>query len=53
MSRKKPTTIKIEDIKVAPENIFLSKVNPSGHGAIIPFFKRFIDKEVYVIIKEK
>ena len=53
MSKKKPITIEIDKIKVASEFVFLCKVIPSGNGAVIPFYKKFRDKEVYVIIKEK
>jgi putative transposon-encoded protein len=39
-------------IKTKPENTFIRRVVKSGNGAAISFLKRYIGKEVYIIIKE-
>ena len=48
---KENITIKIKDIEVKPEDIFLKKVIKSGNGAVINFFKKHINKDVYIILK--
>ncbi len=54
MSRKQPLNIKIEDnLKVKPNGVFYSKVVPSGNGAVINFYKRFIGEEVIIIRVKK
>jgi len=54
MSHKKFVKIKIEnEITVLPEEIYTSKVIPSGNGAIISSFKRFIGKDATIIISDK
>ncbi len=53
MIRKKPVIVDIKRIYVDSEHILLCKVIKSGNGATIPFFKKYTDKEVYVIIKDK
>jgi len=54
VSRKKPIEIEMRDkILVESGGVFESKVVPSGSGAVINFFKRFIGEDVVVIIKRK
>lgn len=45
--------VKIKTIKANAEDVFVKKVIPVGNGATIRFLKRFIGKDVYVIIKRK
>jgi len=53
MSKKKPIEINIGGkLWVVPNGIFISRVVHSGNGAVIKFFKRFLDKEVIVIVAE-
>jgi putative transposon-encoded protein len=40
-----------QTLKIKPEILFIGRVAKSGNGAAIPFKKRFIGKEVYIIIK--
>lgn len=52
MTSKTPIKIKINrNIEVHPEGIYESKVVKSGNGAVITFFKRYIGKEVLIIVK--
>jgi len=44
--------IKTKTIIVEAEDIELRTVNKSGNGAVIPYLKKYIGKEVYVILKE-
>jgi putative transposon-encoded protein len=41
-----------ETLEIKPSQLFTGKVVKSGNGASISFKKRFIDKEVYIIVKE-
>ena len=41
-----------ETLEIKPEQLFYGKVVKSGNGASISFKKRFIDKEVYIIVKD-
>ena len=40
------------NITIKPSQLFTGKVVKSGNGASISFKKRFIDKEVYIIVKD-
>lgn len=42
----------VEEITVSPNNLFTGKVVKSGNGASISFKKKFIGREVYIIVKE-
>ena len=42
----------VEEITIKPSQLFTGKVVKSGNGASISFKKRFIDKEVYIIVKD-
>ncbi len=42
--------MRIEDIRVKPEDVYKKKVVPSGNGAVIPFYKEHIGKDVYVVV---
>ena len=54
MTRKKALRVIInETIEVEPDGIYKAKVIPSGNGAVISFFKRFIGKNVFVIVIDK
>jgi len=54
MSKKKPIEIIInKKLVVEPDGIYESKVVPSGTGAVINFYKKFIGKEVLILIKDK
>lgn len=54
MSKKNPIIIEInKKIIVEPSGIFEGKVIVSGNGAVISFFKRFIGKEVIILVKDK
>lgn len=53
MSKKKPLEIRIEGVTVQPSGIYQSKVVKSGNGAVINFYKKFVDKKVLVIIIDK
>ena len=54
MSRKKPVTVKIEgEIYIETEGAYHSEVVPSGNGAVIKFFKRYIGAEVIVLLEDK
>lgn len=41
-----------ETLEIKPEQLFVGKVVKSGNGASISFKKKFIGKEVYIIVKE-
>jgi putative transposon-encoded protein len=41
-----------ETLDIKPEQLFTGKVVKSGNGASISFKKKFIGKEVYIIVKE-
>jgi putative transposon-encoded protein len=41
-----------ETLEINPSQLFTGKVVKSGNGASISFKKRFIGKEVYIIVKE-
>ena len=45
--------IKPKTLTVDPEYIEVKTVTPSGNGAVIPYTKKYVGKEVYVILKEK
>ena len=54
MSRIKPITIEIEEkLNVRPSDIYNATVVKSGNGAVIKSFKKFLGKEVIVIIADK
>jgi hypothetical protein len=54
MSKKKPITIKInKTLIVDPDDIYISKVISSGNGAVINSYKKYINKEVIVIMTNK
>ena len=54
MSKKEPIKIEIEKtLNVEPEDIYITKVIKSGNGAIISSFKRYIGKEVIIIMADK
>lgn len=54
MSKKEPIEINIkEEITIQPEGIYLSRVVPSGNGAVINFYKRFLNEEVIVIVAKR
>jgi len=50
MSHKRPIKVKIED-KEKVLAVFPSDVVKSGNGAVIKAYKRFIGKDVIVIVK--
>jgi putative transposon-encoded protein len=41
-----------ETLEIKPNNLFTGKVVKSGNGASISFKKKFIGREVYVIVKD-
>ena len=41
-----------ETLEIKPSQLFTGKVVKSGNGASISFKKKFIGKEVYIIVKE-
>lgn len=41
-----------ETLEIKPEKLFTGKVVKSGNGASISFKKKFIGREVYIIVKE-
>ena len=45
--------IKTKDLILEPGSIEIKTVVKSGNGAVIPYTKKYIGKEVYVILKEK
>ena len=45
--------IKPKTITVDPEYIEVKTVVASGNGAVIPYTKKHVGKEVYVILKEQ
>ncbi len=45
--------IKTKDLVLEPGNMEIKTVVKSGNGAVIPYTKKYIGKEVYVILKEK
>mgnify|MGYP003147151359 CR=1 FL=1 len=54
MSKKEPIMIEIEDkLKVNPGDIYTATVVKSGNGAIIKSYKRYLGKEVIVIMADK
>jgi putative transposon-encoded protein len=54
MSRQKPIKINInKHINITPEQVYESTVTKSGNGAVIKSFKKYIGKEVIVIVKKK
>ena len=54
MSKKEPIRIEIEKtLNVSPEDIYQAQVVKSGNGAIIKSFKRYLGKEVIVILADK
>jgi len=54
MSKQEPITIEIEEkLNVMPKDIYRAEVVKSGNGAVIKSFKRFLGKEVIVIIADK
>ena len=54
MSKQTPISIEIEEkLNVLPEEIYKATVVKSGNGAVIKSFKRFLGKEVLVIVANK
>ena len=54
MSRVEPIKISIgKDLFVDPEFIYEAKVIKSGNGAVIKSFKRFINKNVIIIVEDE
>ncbi len=54
MSKQKPITIEIEErLNILPEDIYKAAVVKSGNGAVIKSFKKFLGKEVVVIVASK
>ena len=54
MSKQNPIQIEIEEkLNVLPEDIYRATVVKSGNGAVIKSFKRFLGKEVIVIVADK
>lgn len=54
MSKQKPITIEIEErLNILPEDIYKAVVVKSGNGAVIKSFKKFLGKEVVVIVASK
>jgi putative transposon-encoded protein len=54
MSKIEPITIEIEEkLNVRPRDIYNATVVKSGNGAVIKSFKKFLGKEVIVIIADK
>jgi len=54
MSKQNPITIEIEEkLNILPEEIYKAKVVKSGNGAVIKSFKRFLGKDVVVIVASK
>ena len=42
----------VKEITIKPSQLFTGRVVKSGNGASISFKKRFIGKEVHIIVKE-
>jgi len=54
MSKQNPITIEIEErLNILPEDIYKATVVKSGNGAVIKSFKKFLGKEVIVIVASK
>ena len=54
MSKKEPIKIEIEKtLNIDPGDIYTAKVISSGNGAVIKSFKRYIGKDVVVIMANK
>ena len=54
MSKKQPIKIEIEEtLNILPGDIYSATVVRSGNGAIIKSYKRYIGKEVVVIMADK
>ena len=54
MSKQTPISIEIEEkLNVLPEEIYKAAVVKSGNGAVIKSFKKFLGKEVIVIVADK
>lgn len=49
---KQSIDVFVQEIKVLPDNLFTGKVVKSGNGASISFKKKFVGREVYIIVKE-
>ena len=49
MSKREPTKMKKK--KMGKVIVYPSSVKKGGNSAVIPFYKRFIGKKVYVVIK--
>jgi putative transposon-encoded protein len=41
-----------ETLEIKPDNLFTCKVVKSGNGASISFKKKFVGRDVYIIVKE-
>lgn len=41
-----------ETLEIKPEQLFTGKVVKSGNGASISFKKKFVGREVFIIVKE-
>jgi len=54
MSKQNPITIEIEEkLNVNPQDIYKATVVKSGNGAVVKSFKKFLGKEVIVIVADK
>jgi len=54
MNKQNPITIEIEEkLNITPDDIYKAIVVKSGNGAVIKSFKKYIGKEVIVIIANK
>jgi putative transposon-encoded protein len=42
----------VEEITIKPSQLFTGKVVKSGNGASISFKKKFVGREVYIIVKD-
>lgn len=51
MSKKEPIIVKIRgNIEVEPDSVYSAEVIKSGNGAVIKSFKRYLGKQVIVIV---
>lgn len=42
----------VEEITIKPSQLFTGRVVKSGNGASISFKKKFVGREVYIIVKD-
>lgn len=47
-----PRVFSVEEITIKPSQLFTGRVVKSGNGASISFKKKFVGKEVYIIVKD-